>query len=528
MTTTISEVGAHASAAATDRIPALKSPFDSTGRGYLTPQMIAAYGVTTFGAIKSVATYAALTALTSATGLADNAIYCTYGRTAEEDGGFGFWRYDSASTATADGGTILAIDGGGAGRFFRILSAPGVVWVQWFGDLTTANGFTAALTAAVSAAGVGGTVNIPFGQNYQLNASITVPSAQTIIGHGKPFIFKAANIDMFIMTQSTRGRLEGLYIDGQGGTYTGKGVYIGAHADSYEQEIVGCAFDDMAGPCVHFDGADAGVRAIIQESYLRCTTVTDPAIVGTTTVDTSGNRFVFNCQSSGGCLIQINKMFNTAVDGCSFGTIDFSGSDTIQTRVRLHGNRIANLAGDLEIYGNDNEVSANIIAGGLILKGAASRCHISGNVLATGEVPEDESTATGDNINWIDHAEYDVTITLTGASSNPATSAKTCRVTRNGKNVRIDTTATIDTAGSGAYTFTLPAPFTTWVAKATTVGVAFVSDASPGANYQMQSIIFAGTAAIYIYDNNGQLGSAHPITVASGDTIRFSIEYELA
>ena len=43
MTTTISENGAHAAAAATDRIPALKSPFDTTGRGYLTPQMIAAY-----------------------------------------------------------------------------------------------------------------------------------------------------------------------------------------------------------------------------------------------------------------------------------------------------------------------------------------------------------------------------------------------------------------------------------------------------------------------------------------------------
>jgi hypothetical protein len=38
--TTISENGAHAAAAATDRIPALKSPFDATGCAYLTPLQI--------------------------------------------------------------------------------------------------------------------------------------------------------------------------------------------------------------------------------------------------------------------------------------------------------------------------------------------------------------------------------------------------------------------------------------------------------------------------------------------------------
>lgn len=40
MTTTISEAGAHAAAAATDRIPAIKSPYDATGRGYTTPLQI--------------------------------------------------------------------------------------------------------------------------------------------------------------------------------------------------------------------------------------------------------------------------------------------------------------------------------------------------------------------------------------------------------------------------------------------------------------------------------------------------------
>ena len=134
MATTISDAGNHASAADSDRVPALKSPFDATGKGYLTRAQIVAgsqpldgdltaiAGLSSNGipnktgsntwesitlgtnwntvlalpaagildnlsGVRFVATYAALTALTTDTGLADNSIYCTYGRAAEEDGG---------------------------------------------------------------------------------------------------------------------------------------------------------------------------------------------------------------------------------------------------------------------------------------------------------------------------------------------------------------------------------------------------------------------------------------------------------
>lgn len=85
-------------------------------------------------------TYAEMTA---ATYLVDNAIYGTYARATEEDGGFGFWRYDSASTATVDGGSILAVDGGGAGRFFRLHD--GIARPEWFGS---SSAWGAAITLA--------------------------------------------------------------------------------------------------------------------------------------------------------------------------------------------------------------------------------------------------------------------------------------------------------------------------------------------------------------------------------------------
>lgn len=85
-------------------------------------------------------TYAEMTA---ATYLVDNAIYYTYARATEEDGGSGFWRYDAGSTATVDGGSILAIDGGGAGRFFRLHD--GIARPEWFGS---SSAWGAAITAA--------------------------------------------------------------------------------------------------------------------------------------------------------------------------------------------------------------------------------------------------------------------------------------------------------------------------------------------------------------------------------------------
>lgn len=103
------------------------------GSGWLTLLGLPAAGtLDNLAGVRFVSTYAALTALVTATGLSDNSIYYTYGRSGEEDGGEGFWRYDSGATDTANGGTILALDGGGAGRFFRLYDRSHVS-VRWFG-----------------------------------------------------------------------------------------------------------------------------------------------------------------------------------------------------------------------------------------------------------------------------------------------------------------------------------------------------------------------------------------------------------
>lgn len=148
--------------------------------------------------VRFVATYAALTALTTASGLSDNSIYCTYGRTAEEDGGFGFWRYDAASTATADSGTVLAIDGGGAGRFFRLYD--GAIHAAWFGVWSgaTAAANSTALNLAFVAVSDRGHVVLPAGV-LQIAGSTTISDKTVnVTGQGK---------NVTILRQTTTGGL---------------------------------------------------------------------------------------------------------------------------------------------------------------------------------------------------------------------------------------------------------------------------------------------------------------------------------
>ena len=85
---------------------------------------------TNFQGIQFFDTYAIMTALGGGK-LSDGAAYEVAGRATVGDGGGGTFRYDASSTATANGGTILAVDGGGAGRFVRLYEDR--VDVLWFG-----------------------------------------------------------------------------------------------------------------------------------------------------------------------------------------------------------------------------------------------------------------------------------------------------------------------------------------------------------------------------------------------------------
>lgn len=94
------------------------------------------------------------------------------------------------------------------------------------GDGTTND--TAAINAAITAAGINGTVFFPKG-TYLVTSTLQMLEAQAFLGEGGQravTIKKGANGDLINMV--TRCTLDTLNLDCVGGTYTGRGIYISA------------------------------------------------------------------------------------------------------------------------------------------------------------------------------------------------------------------------------------------------------------------------------------------------------------
>ena len=123
-----------------------------------------------------VATYAALTALTTNTGRRNGAVYFVRGRASDNDGGSGYFLYSSASGATANGGTILTPDDS-TGRYIRLHD--GKLRPAWFGSMSSAP--AASISAAILATPSYGTVVVDAADLTLSDASIVITSAKSFI-----------------------------------------------------------------------------------------------------------------------------------------------------------------------------------------------------------------------------------------------------------------------------------------------------------------------------------------------------------
>ena len=160
--------------AATTVLPPNAATIDALS--YSAGDYIEATGASTFRARKlAAATYAALTAIAAASRHDDMLVYVA-SRATDGDGGEGWWRFDASSSATANGGTILAPDAG-TGRWLKIRKP--VVDPREFG--AAGNGSTndaTALQAALTASS-GGILDL-MGLTYRCDSALTGVSNVTV------------------------------------------------------------------------------------------------------------------------------------------------------------------------------------------------------------------------------------------------------------------------------------------------------------------------------------------------------------
>lgn len=281
--------------------------------------------------IQVVDTVAALKALAAPSSALT---YLVRGYYAAGDGGGGFWRWASASAATANNGTIIQLDAGGAGRFLRVYDE-NVVSVRWFGAKgDDSNADASAIQAAID---TGKTVEIPDG-TYRVGTALTVATeGQIIQGRGRSArsVLKATAAIIVITTQTTRHiTIRDLHINGNAtATYGVKMnfpkhtlencrvtacVTAGVWMAYFSQVVKGCDISDNTGRGILIeDGAGQVNDMTVCDSIVSGNTL-DGIAVNTTSRDgfyfrkinmennaaTSGNAHIFLTDSSRGAIIR--------------------------------------------------------------------------------------------------------------------------------------------------------------------------------------------------------------------------------
>lgn len=447
------------------------------------------------------------------------------------DGG-GIFRLDSTDTTSADNNGTIIVDASGA-RWKRQWSGP--LNANWFGNLAT--GFTTAVQSAITVAGTYGTVEIPYG-SYSLTGTLTLLTGQTLIGiGGRPTITRAFAGTM-INASAAVTNLTNLDIRGAGATYSNTTTDIAvlySNGSNYYQSMTNVWIIDNAGPCISFSASDAGSMSKFVGCIFQRTTVTNPAVVLPTSLDTVGYRDFYDCRGGGSWLLRFNSGINTKILGGDCVNLDFSGSEGVSLRAVINGVRIATGGSALTVYGNDSAIVGCVIAGPGVITGAASRNNISGNVLQAGQTWTDNSTSTGTNVNTIDYASYTPAITWGADGTQPVLGdgVLTSRVTRQGRVLSIDiflTAGSTTTFGTSNWYFEISAAsFPPWNASHLAIGTVRILDS--GTSWFIGTAWVAqGTRKIYMSTSSSgsQINPSAPMTWAANDSLALHIEYEIS
>lgn len=173
------------------------------------------------GTVPSVVSIAALKAMAKPTAGSPVVTVASYYASATPDGGGGQFVWDSSSSDADNGGTIIAPDAGGVGRWRRIYS--GAINVKWFGAKgdDVAND-TTAISNAKSAATSGVPLYFPAG-TYRNAATTTISAAGSVIvgdGWRQTKIKYTAAVNGLVVSEKY-GRVSGIWFDGNSVGLTG-------------------------------------------------------------------------------------------------------------------------------------------------------------------------------------------------------------------------------------------------------------------------------------------------------------------
>jgi len=213
----------------------------------------------------------------------------------------------------------------------------------------------AAIQAALDASSGGGTVYVPAG-TYLCTAQLIHKSGVEIVGQGRAVIKKGFNGDLWSIAVSNAA-IKNLQLDGQHGTYTGKGVVCSSGAACWRPVFDDVHFTSFTDTALEF-GADAGESAVVSSCrFTYGTGQTDCRNIHINGPDTTAIFRVFSgCTSELG-YVDLDGAHDVTFVGGVFKRIE---SDANCSQVFVGNMRWANLDAAMELFGGLHVVGCSL------------------------------------------------------------------------------------------------------------------------------------------------------------------------
>jgi len=389
------------------------------------------------------------------------------------------------------------------------------------GDGTTDD--TAAFNAALAASYA--VFVPPSTSGYKLTSAITIPANTSLYGQNKRTtkILHSYNGNMFNMSDGAS--LRGLYLEGQGATYSGYGLYF-AGTDG-RQLVQNCKIINFDSACAYFEVAAGSQCVFIDVEAYRVSAGTGTSrcafeIISTQQLSAVPRKFS-HIETGGQCAFNFGGCNDTFVTNSFLGDLIY----TNQSRgVLITSCRIANQT-SLIVDGHNNAIIGCDIAPQITIAAGSSADNIAIQGNSYNVLPVIDNSGNGRNL--VDYWSVTYTPVMTSGGTAPSLGNGTLTgvASRKGNTVTVNIALTLGSTtslGTGDLRFSLPtfatsSIFSQWAGQAAM---------TRGGTYYTAPVQVVGAGNNWvrpIRDTSGPVTFNSPATWASGDTFTLSFTY---
>jgi hypothetical protein len=397
-----------------------------------------------------------------------------------------------------------------------------IVSVKDFGAV--GDGTTDDTTAFNNALAASYNVYVPSTNNgYLLTSQITIPANTSLIGQNKQKtkLLHGYNGTMFNLADGAS--LFNLYIEGQGATYNGYGVYMSS--TNGNQVIENCRIVNFSYPCIYFEltaGSGSTFQNIQTYQVSGGTGTGNVAIqIANGTQLTAVPRKFTQIETGGSCAFAFGGSSDTFVSDSFLGDLIYTSNSR---GVLISGCRIANQV-SLVIDGHNNTIIGCDVNPQITIASGSSADNIAIQGNSYNTLPIIDNSGNARNLIDVWEASYTPTITAGGTAFSLGNGTVSGTFTRQGANTTIIGSLTLgSTTSLGTGQLSISLPQQRWSGSIFEGGTVYMNR---GGTIYSGFLQIAGsvTTAALLRDTTGSITYNSPVTFASGDIIRWSATY---